>query len=248
MREFVERILLFAIAGLSVIVAAMHIFGLLEWVHDLIPTITLLLLGMVALYVATENGPRLKIIEAAVQRGVEVIELTDPADLLNYYRSRIARAKKTVDDLTWGEYIGTSSDKEERALNLYVEEIARVTARDGSIRVREVMTFPNLKRLEKAEAFLQKDLPRYYLRYYDVAAGSIPPLMQFFVIDSEEVILGFYEFPEKERYLAVKHPQIVSLFQDYYEKIWSDALKLKEPNYDGTLALQAIRHQLTSAG
>jgi hypothetical protein len=74
----------------------------------------------------------------------------------------------------------------------------------------------------------------YHLRYYDFGNHTgTPPLMQFSVIDSEEVFIFFYREPNSvsgsdELRLAIRHPTIVKLFLDYFQAIWRAARPLKQ--------------------
>jgi hypothetical protein len=79
----------------------------------------------------------------------------------------------------------------------------------------------------------QNEIHNYHLRYYDLGDHiGTPPLIQFSVIDDEEVFIFFYREPGSvgtdELRLAVRHPTIVKLFVDYFESIWRVAKPLKQ--------------------
>ena len=112
---------------------------------------------------------------------------------------------------------------------------------------REVMTFPDLSRIKRAETILHKKLYGYQLRYYDVDDRKLPPLLEFFLIDGEEVVLSFYRgeklSKEEELHISIRHPEIVSLFQDYYDAIWQGATVIKDAglSFDSVLLAQKAK-------
>ena len=95
---------------------------------------------------------------------------------------------------------------------------------------------------------LAKNLYGYELRFYNIPVEHMPPLIQYVVIDKEEIIFCAYRAPylptEGEIYLAVKHPKIVGLFQDYYDSIWQGAKKIKEADRIDRAELQRIQMEL----
>ncbi len=68
------------------------------------------------------------------------------------------------------------------------------------------------------------------------------------IVDSEEVIIGFYRAPylptERERRIAIKHPKIVAIFQDYFDTIWKGAMTLKEGDKADYTILHTLKAQL----
>ena len=127
------------------------------------------------------------------------------------------------------------------------------TAARKDIKFREVMTFPTggklrEERLKRAEDMVTKNFYGYQLRYYDIDHQTAPPLIQFIVIDCQEVITTFYrgtKLPiEGETYLASRHPLTVRFFQDYYDTIWQGATVIKAAGVPAnTEVLQRIRQQ-----
>ena len=116
---------------------------------------------------------------------------------------------------------------------------------------REVMTFPSPDRLASAERMVGQEHFGYQLRYYDIDHRLLPPLIQFTVIDSEEVIFTFhrgrYVSPEPEIHLATRQKEIVQLFQDYFNAIWERAKVIKAAGEAGDpQVLQHIKQQYHS--
>jgi pimeloyl-ACP methyl ester carboxylesterase len=167
-----------------------------------------------------------------LQRHPQIRQFDTPKDIYIYWTRRLRQAHKSVDDLTWGHYTPHDTSADESAFQDYVDTITEVCARD--ISYREVMTFPNLERLKRAEQVLNTNSQThaYRLSYYDIRTPNMPPLMQFSIIDSEEVFIFFYRQPylsgRDELHLAIRDPMIVRLFQDYFETIWKAAKPLKD--------------------
>lgn len=248
MRDRIEQFSLLATAVISIIISLLDLLGLLEgMLAERISTLSLLVLGIVVGYLALERRSKLDKIEQLVVegfdntilslRGARIRPLEDSQDVYEYVSQRMEKAKECVDDLTWGMAPSTRmTESQERAFKKYCD--SRIaTASRRHIRYREVMSFPvegqlGESRLGRAEEMLEKDLFGYQLRYYNLPHADAPPLLQFMLIDSEEVILAFYRgmnLPtEGEVHLAIEHPEVVSLFQDYYDSIWQGAKIIKK--------------------
>ena len=97
---------------------------------------------------------------------------------------------------------------------------------------------------------LNKNLVGYRLRYYEYAQQGLAPLISFMILDSEEIILVFYNTPflsgEGAIRFAIKHPDILKLFKVYYDAIWEGAAILKEGDKANFTLLQEIRDRLSS--
>jgi hypothetical protein len=161
---------------------------------------------------------------------LEIRQFNSPHDIYQYWTQRLHSAKKSVDDLTWGHYPPHYTSDDKKALKTYVDYIPEVCSR-GSY--REVMTFPNIERVTRAKQMLRQNIHNYHLRYYDLGDHiGTPPLIQFSVVDSEEVFIFFYREPSSvgtdELRLAIRHPTIVKLFVDYFDSIWRAATPLKQ--------------------
>lgn len=137
---------------------------------------------------------------------------------------------RSIDDLTWGLSERERTPESQEAYEEYVSTIPTVCAK-GSVMYREVMSFPAENSLKRAESLIHGGTQGYHLRYYEVASEHSPPLISFMVVDSEEVIFAFYRSgflpTDKEIRLAVRHPEIVHLFADYYDAIWQGATRLE---------------------
>jgi hypothetical protein len=52
-------------------------------------------------------------------------------------------------------------------------------------------------------------------------------MLNLLIIDGEEVWLGGGEGYEV-RTISVKHPQFIKLFQEYYDKLWRNSIRLND--------------------
>lgn len=258
-----EKLILVIIGALSILIALSHMIGLLEavpWIEHRIPVFTLLIVGIIAEYLAFENKKKLDRIERLVLEGetkliralngVEVKYFEHVSQVYEYAHRRMLEAESSIDDLTWGYADHFETPDHKQAHEKYIEDIASISSRNN-FRYREVMTFQNVGRLERAEAMVaNKAAKNYQLRYYEVIPQGMPPLMEFILIDSEEVIFAFYKWPYAPMsirfHLSVKHPDIAKLLQDYYEAIWHNAKILKENNQVDEAALERIRKKFKS--
>jgi hypothetical protein len=252
-----ERIVVWIISvvtiGAAVIINVAHSFGMLDWaaawLKEYSPVLAAVLFAMIAIILSTvstrlyrfqnsfESGSlstRLQDLQDSLN-AVSLLEIrpfNSPQEIYQYWTQRLQEAEKSVADLTWGNYPPhyTSTDKD--ALKAYVDYIPAVCGR--GIRYREVMTFPNIERVTRARQMLNHKAHNYHLRYYDLGDHTrTPPLMQFSVIDTEEVFIFFYREPKAELgsgelRLAIRHPTIVRLFLDYFDAIWRVAEPLKQ--------------------
>src|SRR3972149_3728056 len=123
-----------------------------------IPTLTLLLVGLIAGYLSLERRTKLDRLEHIMLEGIERtirslngvdVRRFDRKGILEYLAKRTSEAKTRIDDLTWGPGRAPERTPEQQRLyNAYVQSIAEVCRKRG-IEYREVMTFPNLERLNR---------------------------------------------------------------------------------------------------
>jgi hypothetical protein len=175
--------------------------------------------------------------------GVEAKYFDEAQAMWRYLAKRVREAQKSIDDMT----ISASYQQIPPAVGQAREEY-RKTERSiqskKNVRWREVLAFPHY--IDKAEMKLKNGLANYHPRYYEFDPRDPPfQLIQFMILDAEEVVFSSYGNPEDtQTWLAVRHPEIVRLFQKYYEAIWSKAKPLREGNETGIDALSHIKKRL----
>lgn len=262
MKDTIEYYSLLVTACISIIISLLDLTGLLggTFLASRTPILTLLVLGIVVGYLSLERRSKLDKIEQLLKEsfenlpslmGGQIKALKNSQDAYRYIAQRITKAKRRVDDLSWGAITTTRRTAEqEHAFQKYLESLVATASRKDII-YREVMTFHKEERVNRAEEMIARNIFGYQLRYYDIPFEGIPPLLQFMVIDSEEVILAFYKSGNlpviDELYLAITHPEIVRYFQDYYDSIWQGAKVIKEAGKSVHEAvLQQMRQRISA--
>jgi hypothetical protein len=259
MQKRFEQVILILTGLLSVLIA---ILDWLDWLPQdavRIPNLTLLAVGLVAAHLVLERRSKLDNIEHLVidgteriirsLEGVDIERFANDRELFEYMAKRILEAENCVDDLTFGFKQPLITPASQKARDNYLKAIAHASSRrEKIISYREVMSFPALVHIPRATSMLQQNLPGYRLRYYEFAQTHLPALLSFMIVDSEELILAFYRAPylpsEREILLAIRHPEIVQLFQDYYDAIWVGARTLKEGDKTELALLQEIEERV----
>ena len=154
-------------------------------------------------------------------QGVELRAFNSENDLLSYANNRLLEAQTQIDDLSWSPVtsLGHGLSETQSIGTEHLKHIIRVARK---IPYREVYMFNHPRRVEKLRTcVIQEDLPGYSCAYYK---DSQVPLLQFMVIDREEVIVLSAQFAAK---LAIRHPHIVRLFAEYYDQVWNGAIPIK---------------------
>ena len=159
------------------------------------------------------------------------------AELYDYVAVKLSTTSKSVDDITWGSRKGYRTKVEEEAYENYLKAVESV-CRKGTIKYREVSSLTDEHYFRRSLNLIEKGYYSYHLSYYNISENPVP-LMSYIIIDSKEVVLGFYRVPllssEGEVYLSVSQPILVRLFEDYFETLWAGSVKVKEAsmvNYD----------------
>lgn len=186
-------------------------------------------------------------------KGVFVKKMDDPEVYYRYLAERVGTAKRSIDDLTWGAVsLSTRTPSEAAEYNAYVTAMVDACTRRNNLKVREVYTFPTMLRLERVEAMLQRNLPNYFVHYYDVNHDGLPPLLQFTIIDTEEVIFGTgrgqHRTAAGEKYLSIRSRPVAEKFAEYFNMIWESGKPIRDPNTNDLAKLAEIRKKLERRG
>jgi hypothetical protein len=238
-----EQVLLILVGISSIAIALLDFLGLIgtnSFLSGQTSTLSLLVLGMIASYLAFERKNKLDKIEALVSQGFDttilslgggaVQQFSDSGELYDYLASRISQAEKSVDDLTWGEISATvTTRQQDKSFSKYLSAIEKCIG-TGKVRYRGFFN--------------------YELAYYRFDHKYAPPLVQFLVIDSKEVIIAFYRgvnLPlEGTIHFSTRHPLLVSFFQDYFEAICHGGIFLKRaggvPNLEELKKIQTGKY------
>jgi hypothetical protein len=243
-RTIIEYAALSALAAISIIIASLDLIGLLDasnWLAQRIPALTLLGIGFVAGYLILERRGTLDQIAISLEqhhqeilqtvtssssrtirslKGVEARTFNDGASFISYFAERTRQAHR-VDDISWGTPVPPSSAREKEVYDSYYQVIAEVASKPDVI-WREVVMFIQKSRFDRIKPLLLAGIPGYSAAYYDAVSKEAPPRMTFAIVDGEEVFLASYGLR-----VAVRHPDIVEYFSQYYEDIWKNGNTLK---------------------
>ena len=145
---------------------------------------------------------------------------------MKYVNKQLLLAKRQVDDLSWSDpSIETFERKSSQQTD---DDYAHVTTKVlEKVPYREIFIFSRKHRKDKLKEHIRKKNPNYSCAYFKNGQDNNHqiPLLNFMIIDDEVIVLG--DEYNKSKF-SVKNPIIVGLFKGYYEKIWNNAIKIKE--------------------
>jgi hypothetical protein len=236
MRDKIERIALLATVVVSALVAVLHLLGLLEtipWLTDRVPTITLLVLAILAGYLISQRvgeheelegikdliSESAKITVASLS-GVEAATKLSTEEGREYSAKSFETAKRSIDAALLAPSLPPSSSDKIR------DDARAKLLKANKVNYRSITVFDK-SRWEGTKPYLtDPGIQKFYVRYYDLPIGK-PPLMSFLIIDNQEIFLRYpYEPGEPEIFVSIKHPEIVQLFAAYYRSMWKEAIPL----------------------
>ena len=121
--------------------------------------------------------------------GIEIREFHSRAEFWEHAAERIRTSRATIDDLTWGLIPVTARTPQDQAAYIkYRKAIEAASTGRGENRdkiYREIMTFPDGRRLPRARALMHERYPNFQLRYYDYDHTGTPLLFQYYVFLTE---------------------------------------------------------------
>lgn len=171
-----------------------------------------------------ENDEELlhNLIEA--MKKIDIVFLEDEIQMTKYLTRQLKKCKRQVLDLTWShkESLRHSLPQHRQADNEYERCIDEIS---NKIQYREIFIFNVSSRLKKLKKRLQENAKGYSCAYFEPV--NIP-LLQFIILDEEEVIFVSSVYPIK---CAIKSKEVASVFTAYYTEVWEKATKIKEGEY-----------------
>jgi hypothetical protein len=162
--------------------------------------------------------------------GVNITTYTTSAEYSQYKAKRLRQAKR-IDDVTWrfhGYDVQTRSQGESQALKNLDEITKEIIKKDGVV-WREVVVFRTKAQLEHELSLLKNpENIAYNFGFYPILPTSQnPPRVGFMIIDNEEL---FIAYASTSKWLAIRHPDLISVFSAYFNDIWREAEKVKIGN------------------
>lgn len=144
------------------------------------------------------------------------------------------------------DYSQEVNSKIEGSTACLIEEIG-----EGTIKYREVSSLTDEHYFRRSINLIEKGYYSYHLGYYDISENPVP-LISYIIIDSKEVVLGFYRVPvlplEGEVYLCITQSILVRLFRDYFETLWTGSTKVKEADWVNKDLISQIKKKLNIEG
>jgi hypothetical protein len=185
-------------------------------------------------------------------KGVFVKKLHTSEEYYGYLAERVATANKSVDDVTWGAVSPAGLVETERdAFTAYRQSVKAACARPN-LKFREIYSFPSMSRVERLEETIASSLNNYHARYYEVTSDKVPPLLQFTIIDGEEVIFGTgrgaNRSKESETYLTVRSRTIAEKFGQYFSIVWDSARPIPDKGKTVAETIARLRRQSERRG
>lgn len=260
-----ETITISAVVLIAVGISVADLIGALDgvgWLRTRIPVITLLVVGAMSAYLIEEQYSASRnqagVLTSAVQQaidalnGVEVREFPGRAEFWEYAAKRIRSSNATIDDLTWGLIpLSARTPQDEAAYREYRRAIEVVSTGKGGHKntvYREIMTFPDGRRLPRARALMHERYPNFQLRYYDYDHAGTPLLVQYYVFDRMEVLISLVPPSLNTRYMSFRNRYLADLLSDYFDAVWQDAIVLKGISTIKTELLDEITKRIESMG
>jgi hypothetical protein len=271
-----ENFRLSILASVALIIAMLDFIGALDniaWLSERVSTFVLLLLGLYIAFStsfindirseiqAIRNSPTPELSQmnevvkaisyqlsqfTSSSHDLRVLEFSNVGDVYNYVADKLQGATDTVEDITWGSYTGYRTEKEQLAYEFYVKTMEEICGK-GDIMYKEISSLSDSHYFDRAQNLCQ--YYSYHLAYHDISSMDVP-LISFIIIDSKEVIIGFYRILGVVRalegivYLSIQNPLMIKFFSDYYGKIWAKAEKLKEANTVKIKRLEEINNKI----
>lgn len=154
---------------------------------------------------------------------VEVQKFVDADKAVEYLTKRTCEAQVSIDQAS----IDTLRIRSTYARQQYEEERRRKILSD-SITYRYMITNDKKRRLNNIKEFMNKqELTKLFVAYNQADYPKLP-LMSFVIFDKCEIFIRVpYEYGEDVEYLAIKNMEIVTLFLNYYDKLWGNSIKIK---------------------
>jgi hypothetical protein len=251
LKRLIGDVPLYLLAAVSATIAVLDsadVFNNVTWIRDRLAPLTLLAVGVICWYLAAERRSKWEHLEKVVTQtsqeladrlvGAEVKVFRTPQDYWSYAAKQILGAKESIEDVTWGKIHNRNATRAANdAFAKYRDAISKVASSRNAkgLVYREIMTFEYPLRVRRARRNLEQNAPNYSLAYYQLPEGSLPPFLQFVVIDCKEVLFGPHRGAQPgfgESFLAIEHPELAALFREYFDVAWKEATTIKD--YHGT--------------
>jgi len=203
-----------------------------------------------------ERSKKLEHIEDLVQQNLdatkkvgyfEQVQVISGADeWYMFVEQRLKRAERSIDNVVLTPPNITVDTPAKR--NFYITREKIIAS--GRVRYRYITRFYEPKRLARIVKYITEyGLDKsYFAAYFPVDLEEKTPVLNFFIVDGEEVITGPYRTPyvpgEKDPALAIMDSNIVQFYMDYFDFLWQKAIKLNDHMGCNHAVLERITKQI----
>ena len=237
---------LVVIAGLTI--SILDLSGLLAevpWLVQRIPTITLLILAMIASYLGLERRKRLDELQENNQEILRllshlpentVMKFRNSHEAINHLCQKAKEARESIEQASIDKRRGTF-----QPAHAQFHEIKSSIIEASEIDYRYLFGV-NERRIHNVSAWLDSSQGKF------VAAGIAIPkeslgLLSFTIFDRQEVyVRSPYPLGQTAEYLSIRQPDIVNLFLEWFNFLWGVAKQL-DPDL-----LQNDQHEAPDSG
>lgn len=93
----------------------------------------------------------------------------------------------------------------------------------NKVKIRYIANFSDKKRMERVRMILANpEINTYFVASF--APDDIPiHMMNFMIVDGEEIIFGVPGFGERDAIIGIKNKEFVSAFESYFNLLWASA-------------------------
>jgi hypothetical protein len=255
-RDRVEQVTIATVAILATALSIVDTFGLyrafpwLSWVAGITPSLIVILLALIAIYLVLERRSKLdKIAELMVQlesktggAGIEILDMKWAFP--QHIAQKAKAAQKFILDTNLNQEIRRASTVSPQ------EEYRRIRDErvlNGKIAFRRVEVIFHREHLESViRRLLMFEGYDFYLRHYDAPPQAIPVMHLLSFDDEHFYIGGFYpsDPSTEERAVYIRSKEMGELLREYWQLLWLRAKPLNEGKIINWAELKRIGSKL----
>jgi hypothetical protein len=235
-----ERLFFQGVTAFCLIIAFTDFFGLLDnWklLSVRIPSMMLLLLCLIAVYLLYENSSQeilkeIKDSHDSISRLIKdenTVQYNNPEETYKYFVERIEKAQASIDITHFGGRPYNEDEPKHYGRADYYKTLEKVIT-DGKIRVRRIQLVRDIDSFEWMKETVEKFANNsFYLGCYVGEASDIPQL-SVMVIDDEEVCLACTEkgFHYDQKMISIKNTTFAGMMKSYIDILWRKSFIVKE--------------------
>ncbi|WP_454804069.1 hypothetical protein [Mucilaginibacter phyllosphaerae] len=155
--------------------------------------------------------------------GVQVLRFTSSNEAYEFMSKKIIESKELIYHCALGQAVPLA-----KVPNNSFEKAIQKALKQNKLRYNYIAKIPDERRVKRIKALLSdKSIQTFYPKCVEI---DFDGLYNFMVFDNDTVIINFpYEYGNDEKFVFIKHPEIVQFYKSYFNHIW----KLATP-YDNS--------------